>query len=855
MNTFTNQCLELLKDQVLSTAGFKTISPADCKVISFLIKSKTRQTISETTLKRIYGFALSKFKPSLFTLDSLSKFCDYNGWADFCDKQKNPTENTGGEEPDWLKLHQNANKITNFTLQALKNKSGIPYDQTIKRDFIDEHFNNFFNSEHTAAIFAAPAGYGKTIAMCHWIDAKISLNSAGKDNDIILFFSSNALMSVLLSGRDINDWMLALLGYSRDNDINTLFDIKQRKNSNFYLVIDGFDEHMFKSEQFKVLLNHIIDIFSFYQLHKWFKLVLSMRSATWVNNRHEFENNSDKWFTNFKPGDFCINVPLFSVQEIKELCRKINPSIQNFIALDIAENFNHPLYFQFYYSEHKENFTFNNVNHLSVYDLISTFICNKVYLGQNSTEKMLLIEKLVENMDIANGRHKVDKLKVNDLIKEYAYAYHELLSIGFLRELNESNRYLFNTYIEFSNNYFLDHSIARLLSYSNQEKFDSILIEKINRLFIDDSHKVAVLKWCIMQAIKTGQLREIDHLAEVHLGPIEKSELIIFFGELLDKEYSLIIKNDALIKHFKQGFSEKMFEFFWGLELIHPDYKKTLETLLKFNPTNRRKILIYSTLAITAIVKLDLEEINDYLMILKGFAPADYKYFAVNPLECIDSIYNYLKYGIIKKEALVSLTKLYFFPPKNTDLLTSKASNDLFFSLGMGTLLLCDNPKKIIRFINFLKKHYKNNLLEKHNSQYGFFVKIFLGIAYYNSGKGTELLAVYNLLDSAYNKKNNLLSPYMKSLFYDLKFKVLLYTNKENLIQNEMEDFYNTIEDSGSMISKVAFLRLILENVAFQSSSPDFYKQIKHDLDDTISKTGVYPKIFGYKYNYNRIGN
>ena len=36
--------------------------------------------------------------------------------------------------------------------------------------------------------------------------------------------------------------MLALLGYSPEDDTSTLLDIKQWKGGKFYLIIDGFDE-------------------------------------------------------------------------------------------------------------------------------------------------------------------------------------------------------------------------------------------------------------------------------------------------------------------------------------------------------------------------------------------------------------------------------------------------------------------------------------------------------------------------------------------------------------------------------------------------------------------------------------
>ena len=369
MTSFLIQHFDTLKKLVLTGGGFKNISPSDCKALSNLIYKKTNQQLSETTLKRVYGFAYSKFKPSLFTLDAMAKFCDYNGWADFCENDvPEKTKSDQTKDVCWHNIKHNADKISSFTLQALKNRSGIPYNQTIKRKFIDDHFDAFLKDDYTATLITAPAGYGKTIALCHWVEEHMALNVLGVNDDIILFFSSNALINVFISGKDINEWLLSLLGYNVGDDFSTLLDTKQSHTGNFYLIIDGLDEHMFRNDQFHLLLNQILDVFSFHQFNNTFKLILTMRSATWINHRHEIEDFKNKWFRGYMAGDDeAINVPLFNLQEIKELCTNINPSINSFIGIEAADNFNHPLYFQFYYRQHKEDFSLNNLDHVCIY--------------------------------------------------------------------------------------------------------------------------------------------------------------------------------------------------------------------------------------------------------------------------------------------------------------------------------------------------------------------------------------------------------------------------------------------------------------------------------------------------------
>jgi len=535
MTSFLIHQFDVLKKHVLSAAGFKNIIPSDCRVLSLQIFKKTNQRVSETTLKRVYGFAYSKFRPSQFTLDAMAKFCDYTGWEDFCENNEDELKTKPVKDTSWENIKHNADKITNFTLQALKNRSGIPYQQSIKRAFINEHFDAFIKTDCTATILAAPAGYGKTIALCHWVEEKLASNAAGISDDIILFFSSNALINVFISGKDINGWLLSLLGYGTEADFSTILDIKQQHEGNFYLVIDGLDEHMFKHDQFHILLNQVLDIFSFYQFYTSFKLVLTMRTATWINYRHEVEDFKEKWFIGFTEiDDDIINVPLFTVNEIRELCTNINPSIQNFIGFEVAHNFNHPLYFQFYYKQHKDGFSLNNIDHVSIYELITTFILNKIYLGANATEKTLIIKALIEAIDLTGGTYEVHKYKLNDIIRQYSAAYNDLLGIGFIRELNKSSELQYNAVIQFGNNNFLNYSIARSLLYSNNNTFSPELIVDINGLY-DNDHKVQVLKWSIMYAIKNDQQCELKYLAEASLTDAGRLEINVFINDMLEK--------------------------------------------------------------------------------------------------------------------------------------------------------------------------------------------------------------------------------------------------------------------------------------------------------------------------------
>lgn len=840
MNVISLPKYEELKKVLLINAGISHMLPSECKALSDRVFKKDGNRVSETTFKRIYGFAYSKYSPSLFTLNVLAKYCNYKSWDDFCQKQEKLITTTN-DELTWQFLQQNANKITGFTLQALKNKTGIPYNQTVTRGFIDHHFDEFLNSGCTGTILAAPAGYGKTVALCQWIEKKLAIDELNNSNDIILLFSSNAILSVLISGRDINDWLLALLGYNTDNDIDILLDIKQRGNNKFYLIIDGFDEHMFKGDHFRVVLNQLVDVFSFYKSHEWFKLVLTTRSSTWINNRHELEIGSNTWFTAFKDNN--INVPLFSLDEIKSLCQNIRPGTEIALTTGVAENFNHPLYLQFYYQEHKENFSLSSADRLCFYDTISAFIFNKVYLGHYSAEKILLIKNLVEELDIKNNNYQINKLRANYIIKKHIHAYQELLSIGFIRELNKSDNYQYNTYIVFANTDYLEHSISKILLYNNSNLFDIDLVTVINDLLANNAHKVNVLKWCLIHAIKSGQLKDIEHITDVQLNTNEKSDLITFLGEVLESEYSSTNRNVSLIQYFKHSFSEKLFDYFFGLELINADYQKFLQVLLKLELSNKKKILVHSTLAIIATIQVDLNELESRLADLKAFPKAEYESFGVNPLNCLDAIYYQLKYGIIKTEVLADLTKLYF-NADSTLTFKKSAANDMLYLLGSYTLSLSNKPKTALRFITFLSNNYRTDILAENISQYSFFIKMLAATLYFEIGKHDKVTEIYNSISTANKKSDDLLTPYMRICFHSLKIKTFINTPKENLIPGEMKNVDILTTKYGYKFSKLYISSIIIKSITLQNSAPGFYKQVNNDFNKIIRDCRLNAKFF-----------
>lgn len=76
--------IENLKREIGLKFGRTIESAADFDTLSISIRDSTSETISPSTLKRIFGYVKYDAEPSATTLSILSRYVGYTGWSDFC---------------------------------------------------------------------------------------------------------------------------------------------------------------------------------------------------------------------------------------------------------------------------------------------------------------------------------------------------------------------------------------------------------------------------------------------------------------------------------------------------------------------------------------------------------------------------------------------------------------------------------------------------------------------------------------------------------------------------------------------------------------------------------------------------
>jgi hypothetical protein len=82
------ELINLLLERVMHQFGKTHLVPSDCKNLSAAIFEKTDKSISETTLKRLLGFAKRSFDFSIYTLEALAAYINYASWESFYEQHK-----------------------------------------------------------------------------------------------------------------------------------------------------------------------------------------------------------------------------------------------------------------------------------------------------------------------------------------------------------------------------------------------------------------------------------------------------------------------------------------------------------------------------------------------------------------------------------------------------------------------------------------------------------------------------------------------------------------------------------------------------------------------------------------------
>lgn len=709
MKIFLQPHIQELKDKVLEIARIENIISADCYKLSLEISAKTHKTISQTTIKRVYGFAHARYAPSTFTLNALSQYSGYEGWSDFI-QQMEAKQEKAKEHIAWNEIAQAAHNITRFTVQTNKHKSGLSYLYTIERQAINDHIDRFLNTSSTGCIISAPSGMGKTIGITHWVDRQMVANHSVDNNHIILHVNSSSLFFAAGFGFHSNKWLTHLLNFPQQQHFEDFIE-EYRKNApgNFYLIIDDFNNNLINNRLFDIVFRQLIDMVAYLSNYPWMKVVITLRPSTWQKYGHLIENHpetSKLWYTNFSGTRRvnAINLNAFTNQEIQQLVDKINdtPKEDAEYTRKYFPVIATPLHFQYYYQLKGNAIRTDQLSPADEYAIASVYLNKNILKGALAAEKQVMLTQFAQLLIFSEDEALINKKEAYDIIKENHSIYSELLHAGIVFEYQREQGTRAAYQIKFKSLVLAAYYIAQDAIEENNNNIDGALISWIQKSDYPDHIKLAILKWFIIFSLETGDLSIFNAIQEVDFIESYQASLILFTCSNLDY---VISADPTIASPLSEAFAASAFiDIALDHILLETEYQLALKKLLQYKLSYKQQILLHTSLAFFELLYLHDDEAFKHIEILQSIPREHFAEFSLNPLSIIESIHHYYRHSSLKGDALQEIKLFCTYPKHNTNL----THKQLIYILGYMALNIEGNSEISISYLNTINNRMLN---------------------------------------------------------------------------------------------------------------------------------------------------
>jgi hypothetical protein len=622
--------LNELKRLILLKLGIRFITPADCKRISIEISKHLNKNVSETTIKRLFGFALVKHKFSAFTLSTLAEYVDMASTVPAL-----PVVTGEESAEEWKVLKDKVDKITNFTLKTIRNRSGIPYEMTISRKFAEHEFDEFYNGNYIFTAFVSQPGYGKTILLSHLTENLFYKQGAHYRDSGILFLKAYNFFNKDSVHLHLEEQLKLLLQIdSNENVLSYINRLQGIHGGKFIIIIDGFAELVLKKEDKTILYDSIINLICSLEDCRNIKLIMSMRSTTWTRFYDRMRHSSflkAKWF----PGNYfnlheLSNVPPLSEKEVDIIISKINYLDKKEINPRLRAQLKFPFHIQLYYQLKEEDPDFNYYTNITFYELVSRFVQEKIYRSNYYTEKILFLKKIIQLTGYGKTSSSVEKDSLIAELSAFRNAYMELLSDGILMEEKRSEDAHPKEYVRFLH----PHMFEYFLFVEILEKFHLQVSKEffnyINEEYDYNQVRFQLLQWATRFLIKTGNFYALKNFFRLELNSFETNYIILFIAEEI--KYRSKYNADILRVLEEDKFHDVIISKLINFDFIDSCYKESIVALIDIAKNEEHLSIYYSILGILEVLKMDK---NGLKRIIRKLESLDNSRWKINPADLL----------------------------------------------------------------------------------------------------------------------------------------------------------------------------------------------------------------------------
>ncbi|GGH79046.1 hypothetical protein HNQ91_005193 [Filimonas zeae] len=569
MRTFIeDEVINSLVNKVLARFGKKSISPAECKTLSNDILAQTGKTVSETTLKRLLGFARRSFDFSIYTLDTLAEYLGFPNWEVFY-KTNIPSVAAVAPEDDsnrWEHLKNTSSKYSKYTLQAIKNASGIPFAETLPREELTSFIKKFLLTSQSIAPIVAPAGFGKSIGLAQTALKLWLGNNPAFPNDICCFINIQQAQTVALQKHPISEWFSKDLNLLHE-EISALEEIK-RKEDKLIIIIEGFDERTFSADKLKSIYANIIEFINYNSASSWIKVILAMRPSTWSKLVHAYFSpsffHSRVFIDNSYPYENVIHHTLpLSPGEIRKILESHQAARQvtDSFSGNLLELLSYPRYLDIMLTMMPDKSMRPKTEEALIYRIIDTNTRHNFQFDSHAAVKSKIIDKIVSATVDGNKEQTAnDWMLIKDALSSSAYS--QLIDDFFIAEESQySNALPQPRNISFHNKYVEHYFISWSLMKKNNLTISTELIDKVYTNPHLQDIKQSIIKWYLLHGFFMNNIQALEDIFKSkHINDKDRLQFFEFLVELSDGTHdqnklieTLLINNDFVDTFFKKG--------------------------------------------------------------------------------------------------------------------------------------------------------------------------------------------------------------------------------------------------------------------------------------------------------------
>ena len=179
-----------LREAIEAECGRKMRMPKDYDFLADAIFERLHQSISPTTLKRLWGYLSESATPRTSTLDILAQFVNYDSWQAFCQQTETSTEKSIKEENTATLSEQptkNGNRdsmmptITDF--KGMKRKLLLTFAMLLGVAQMSWSDDVFYIEDYDSSAKTATLKWGEAPATAGGYLTKSQVNVTGASND------------------------------------------------------------------------------------------------------------------------------------------------------------------------------------------------------------------------------------------------------------------------------------------------------------------------------------------------------------------------------------------------------------------------------------------------------------------------------------------------------------------------------------------------------------------------------------------------------------------------------------------------------------------------------------------------